>query len=209
MHPSPVFKVADRETAHALIAANPFAMLAVNGENGPSVALVPMLLSDDGLALKGHLGKANPLWRAAESGPVSATAVFQGGNSYISPGWYPSKAEHGRVVPTWNYRAVEFRGTLSVLSADEMMTDVKHLTRHMEKGQRAPWRVSDAPDDYVVALQRGIVGFRLSIQTLNAVDKLSQNKSVDDRAGVARALAASPRPGDRALADHIHPQEPT
>ena len=209
MHTSPTFRQADREAACALIGANPFATLVVNGDDGPVVALAPMVLAEGGAALHGHLARGNPLWGAAENRSVPAVAVFHGANAYVSPGWYASKAEHGRVVPTWNYRAVEARGSLSLLCDAAMMTGVEALTDKMEAGQTSPWRMSDAPADYINRLKGGIVGVRLTIATLTAVDKLSQNKSATDRAGVAAGLSASSRPGDRALAEDMHAQEQT
>lgn len=207
MHPSPAFRSVDRDAAFALIEANPFATLAVNGNEGPMIALAPMLIAEDGAALHGHLSRANPLWLAVQSHPLAGVAVFQGSNAYVSPNWYASKAVHGRVVPTWNYRAVEIRGGLSLLSDDDMMTGIDGLTNFMEGGQPSPWHVADAPDEYVVQLKSGIFGIRISIDQITAVDKLSQNKSAEDKAGVIAGLSASSRADDRAVAEDMRSQE--
>ncbi|MEO0713738.1 MAG: FMN-binding negative transcriptional regulator [Pseudomonadota bacterium] len=209
MHPSPAFRNTDLPAARALMAAHPFATLCVNGRDGPMVALAPLVLSEDSAALEGHVARANPFWRSLDGGPADAVALFQGPNAYVSPSWYPSKAEHGRVVPTWNYSAVEVRGRLAALDAEETLAGLNRLTDAMEADRPQPWRVVDAPADYVDRLQRGIVGLRLEIGELIAVDKLSQNKDAADHAGVVAGLSASMRVGDRAIANQMKHQERT
>ncbi len=145
--------------------------------------------------LLGHLALANPQWESVAAGD-SALAIVHGPQAYVSPNWYPSKARHGRVVPTWNYVTVHFTGPLTVHRDPEWLRDVvTRLTRRHETPHPAPWAVTDAPPDYINGQLRGIVGVELTIATVEAKYKLSQNRGADDRASVAEALRAEPGPG--------------
>ena len=135
---------------------------------------------------------------------TTALAIVHGPQAYVSPAWYPSKARHGRVVPTWNYVTVHFTGPLTVHRDPEWLRDVvtrltqRHETRRREgagSSGAAPWAVTDAPPDYINGQLRGIVGVELTIATVEAKHKLSQNRGADDRAAVAEALRAEPGPG--------------
>jgi len=110
MHPTLAFRYDDKAEALAFVAEHPFATLAVNGEQGPVTALVPLVIDDRGQYLLGHVARMNPFWKAAQHSGKEAVAVFRGADAYISPSSYASKKEHGRAVPTWNYLAVEIRG---------------------------------------------------------------------------------------------------
>ena len=132
---------------------------------------------------------------------VPAMAIFNGASAYVSPGFYPSKAEHGRVVPTWNYQTVHVYGRLERFDDPaELRAVVAALTDRFESDRPAPWSVEDAPETYVAGLLNAIVGVRLVIQRMEGVRKLSQNRDAADRAGVRAGLAASERPVERALA---------
>jgi transcriptional regulator len=132
---------------------------------------------------------------------AQALVIFAGAEAYVSPGFYPSKAEHGKVVPTWNYVAVHAYGTAEVFTdADRLRDLVSALTDRHEAGRNNPWKVADAPAEYIDAMLKAIVGFALPIERLEGKRKLSQNRSTADIAGVREGLAASPDVHDQALA---------
>ena len=138
--------------------------------------------------LRGHVSRSNPQAKIGEAS-VPALALFIGPHAYVSPSAYPSKAETGRVVPTWNYVEVHVHGSLRLTDdADHTIAAVTDLTDVHEAGRSEPWRVADAPDDYVARLARGIVSFELVVDRVEAKAKLSQNKSEADRSGVVEDL---------------------
>jgi transcriptional regulator len=150
--------------------------------------------------LLGHIAIANDQWKTAQPG-VQALAIVAGPQAYISPSWYESKARHGRVVPTWNYEAVHLTGTIAVHQDPEWLRGfVTRLTERHERGRTHPWAVTDAPPEYIDGQLRAIVGVELTITTLEAKQKLSQNRSALDRAGVVAALEGEPGPGPAAIA---------
>jgi transcriptional regulator len=149
--------------------------------------------------LYGHLARANPQWKLPPMG--EAMAVFMGPEAYVSPSWYRSKQEHGRVVPTWNYVAVHAYGTAEFFEdPDRLLAVVSRLTDLQERSRAEPWAVTDAPADFIGAQLRGIVGLRLPIARIEGKRKMSQNRSPEDRAGVAAGLAASEHAADREVA---------
>ncbi len=146
---------------------------------------MPMLL--DGNVLRGHVARANPVWKSGEG---TVLAIFLGPHAYVSPNWYPSKAETGKAVPTWNYITVHARGRIQWRQEpDWLRAHVTALSQEHESGRPSPWQVSDAPANYVDGLLRAIVGFELTIESLEGKYKLSQNRDAADRAGVRDALA--------------------
>ena len=162
-----------------------------SGTNGLHATLLPLtvLSKDDGkLVLTGHFARANRHWRAVGSG-IEALALFQGPHAYVSPGWYATKAETGKSVPTWAYVAVEARGTLRLVEDPEKLRAMLDaLTADHESGREAPWAVGDAPQDYIAAMMRGIVGLELDVSELSGVWKLNQAKSEADRRGMIDGL---------------------
>lgn len=208
MHPTATFHADVDDNAIAFIDSHPFATMAVNADNGPLVALVPLALAYDEAGeadrLMGHVARHNPFWQAAADGPVPAAAVFHGPDAYVSPSVYPSKQVDGRVVPTWNYIALEVRGQLTVeTEADAIRPYLDAITDKMEAQRAAPWQVSDAPEDYIDRLSRGIVGFELTLDEIKYVRKLSQNKSDNDHNGVHESLATSQDPSAQLLASEM------
>lgn len=189
----PAFRIEERDDILAHIEAAGLAMLITNGADGPLVSHVPMVLDRDCGAhgvLAGHLAKANGHWQAADAG-LPALAVFPGPDAYITPSWYPSKQEHGRVVPTWNYTVVHARGPVRFIEdADWLRRNVSQLTDRQERSRAEPWAVSDAPDRFIDMQLRAIVGFELKIATLEGKRKVSQNREAADRAGVVAGLDA-------------------
>lgn len=153
--------------------------------------------------LLGHIALANDQWQTAQPG-AQALAIVRGPQAYISPSWYESKAVHGRVVPTWNYEAVHLTGKLTVHRDPEWLRDiVTRLTRKYEGSRDRPWHVTDAPPDYISGQLRGIVGVELTIATVEAKRKLSQNRSVADQLGTVQGLHAESGPGPAAIASLI------
>ncbi len=145
--------------------------------------------TDAGWRLTGHVARANPLWREADGQDV--LVLFQGAQAYVSPNWYPSKARHGKMVPTWNYAVVQARGRLRAIEdAAWLRAFLDRLTDRHEGSRAAPWHVGDAPEDYIAANLRAIVGIEIDVTSLEGKFKLSQNRSAEDRTGVVLGLGA-------------------
>ena len=174
----------DVEIAVAMARSVGFGHLVVAGTDGLASTPMPFLIADDATLVRGHLARPNGIWRQA---PCDALFVVPVADAYVSPNWYPSKAEHARVVPTWNYE-VGYVGR-------DVESIVRDLTELHEATLPAPWAVDDAPADYLDQLMRGIVGVALEVTRVDAKRKLSQNKPTADIAGAAAALAGSPRTG--------------
>ncbi|TFY89505.1 FMN-binding negative transcriptional regulator [Pseudomonas kairouanensis] len=206
MYTPRAFALDDVPELHHLIQHTRLAQLVTFGEQGLLASHLPMLLNpDEGLngTLYGHLAKANPQWRDLQNGS-EALVIFAGAEAYVSPAFYPSKAEHGKVVPTWNYLAVHAYGTAEVFTdAERLLTLVSALTDRHEGSRPQPWKVSDAPADYMDSMLKAIVGFALPMARLIGKRKLSQNRSPADIAGVREGLAASSDAGDQTLARFI------
>ena len=184
------FEQTDAQQLSALMRAHPLATLVTLQDGAPTADHVPLEYDAETRTLRGHVARANPLWRVAAGQPV--LAVFCGPQAYISPSWYPSKAETHKVVPTWNYTVVHAHGPLrAVESAPWLHALVSRLTAHHESPQAAPWAVSDAPDDYVQQMLRAIVGIEIPVERLVGKWKVSQNRSEADRTGVAAGLDAA------------------
>lgn len=144
---------------------------------------LPMLL--EGNVLRGHVARANTVWKSGEG---EALAIFLGPHAYVSPSWYPSKAETGKAVPTWNYIAVHARGRIRWLQdGDWLRAHVTALSNAHERARAKPWTIDEAPESYIAAMLKGIVGFELEITHLDGKVKLTQNRDAADRAAVAAA----------------------
>lgn len=163
------------------------ATLITAGSDGyPRASLLPIVWREDRLIM--HLARANDHWRSIGDGDA-ALAVVTGPDAYVSPAWYPSKTEHGRVVPTWNYSAVHFTGRLSVHHDSEWLLEaVSALTDLHERDREQPWSVAEAPDRFVAKQLKAIVGVQLQIERVEGKAKLSQNRSEADAAGVVEGL---------------------
>lgn len=202
MYTPPAFRMDDLPGLHGTMRDAGLANLVTATPAGLVATPLPLFLDpDDGPfgTLHGHLARANPQWWTPAQG--DAMALFMGPDAYVSPSWYPSKQEHHRVVPTWNYVAVHAYGPVEFYEdPDRLLALVTTLTRRHEEPRATPWAVSDAPADFIQGQLKGIVGLRLPITRLEGKRKLSQNRNAADRAGVRDALAASDRPADRAVA---------
>lgn len=180
-------------------------LVTVDTDGTPRSTLLPVLWSADGGRIVAHMARANPHWREiAAIAPARALAIISGVQAYVSPGWYASKAEHGRVVPTWNYSAVHLTGTVTVHDDPAWVrAAVTDLTVEHESYREEPWSVSNPPEGYVTKQLRAIVGVEMQVEHVEAKAKLSQNRSDADRGGVAAGLAAEPDPRSRAMSAHI------
>ena len=191
-NPSP-FPEERIEVLHAFVREHPLATIVSCGEDGLEATHVPVVLRPDigqrGV-LRCHFARANPQWKTIQSSPT-ILAIFQGPHHYITPSWYPSKREHGKAVPTWNYAVVHVRGHAKTFEdRDELIAHVTALTDQSERGSESPWSVSDAPRDYIEAMTKAIVGIEISIETIEGKWKASQNRPVADRQGVVDGLTA-------------------
>ena len=186
------FEESRPEVLHEALRAHPLGLIVTHGPSGLDANPLPFVLdieADGSRMLRGHVARANPLWREAGEG-IESLVVFQGPQAYVSPAWYPSKAETGKVVPTWNYVIVQARGTLRAIDdAAWLHAFVSRITDHHEAPRATPWAVSDAPGDYIAAMLRAIVGIEIRVDSLVGKWKLSQNRTAADRAGVAQGLA--------------------
>ncbi len=202
MYVPTAFSLSDRSELFDMIRACGLATFATAGPDGPVVTPLPMLLvENEGEfgTLYGHVARANPHWRSPVVG--DAVALFSGPDAYVSPGWYASKREHGKVVPTWNYEIIEARGPVEFFDDKARLLDLVSRLTDLHEGKRGmAWRVDDAPADFIDMQLRAIVGVRLSITSLQGKSKMSQNRNEQDRAGVADGLGSSEHERDRAVA---------
>ncbi|UUY09543.1 FMN-binding negative transcriptional regulator [Pseudomonas sp. J452] len=198
------FAVSELAELHGLIEHSGVASVISHGEQGLQASHLPLLLvpgEGEFGTLYGHFARANPQWRALADG-AEVLVVFQGAEAYVSPSFYPAKAEHGKVVPTWNYQAVHAHGRAELFDERErLLALVSALSVKHEQRRERPWAVSDAPADYIDSMLRAIVGFALPISRIEGSFKLSQNKNAADFAGVRDGLAASPQESERCLAE--------
>jgi len=172
-----------------------FATLVTPVTDGLQVSHVPMVLKeaeDDGWTLETHVARPNPHWQLAGAS-VASVAVFQGPQAYVSPSWYATKREHGKVVPTWNYIAVHAHGTLEAVEDQAwLLGHLNDLTNANEAGREQSWKVADAPADFVNGLTRAIVGLRLPVERVEAAWKMIQHRSEGDRLGTIGGLETDP-----------------
>lgn len=202
----------DLAVLHGLIASHPFGLLVTQGEDGPQADHLPFVLDRErgrqGV-LRAHVARANPVWKRLASG-APCLVVFQAEQAYISAGFYASKAEHGKVVPTWNYRAVHASGRPRLIhEGTELLALLNALTDQQERNEAQPWAVADAPAPYIEQMMRAIVGFEIEIDELLGRWKLSQSDTLADRAGVVAGLRARLHEGATAMATLIESHSPT
>jgi transcriptional regulator len=199
------FNEARPAVLRAFVRDHPLGLLVTqNRAGGIDANSIPFILDADGDGpgvLRAHVARANPLWTTARD-DVDALVVFQGPHGYVSPAWYPSKAEHGKVVPTWNYVMVQARGRLRAIEDRGWLRNfVGRLTERHEGAREAPWAIGDAPADYIDTMLGAIVGIELTLTSLVGKWKVSQNRSAADRAGVVEGLGREH--GDADLAAEV------
>lgn len=185
------FDEARPELLHQLVRDHPLGLLVTLGAQGLDANSVPFLLDAEAGCpgvLRAHVARANPVWREART-DVETLVVFQGPQAYVSPNWYPSKAENGKAVPTWNYITVQARGKLVVRDDAVWLRElVTRLTERHEATQPRPWALGDAPPDYIEAMLRAIVGIEIPLSSLRGKWKMSQNHPLANRDGLMRGL---------------------
>lgn len=201
------FKEDDQEKLQQHIRDYSFGILVIADNEGIEANHVPFHLSsgENGClgSLQCHLARSNPVWQRMQGG-ARVLAVFQGPDAYVSPSWYPTKAETGRVVPTWNYLAVHAQGSAQIIKDPSWLKHHLHqLTDQHESQMVAPWSVGDAPADFTERLVQAIVGVEIKIETLTGKLKASQNQPERNRAGVKAGLETGVGAQNRAMAKLI------
>jgi transcriptional regulator len=198
------------ETLHDFMRTNPFAALVALTANGLEANHLPFELDPEPVpfgTLRGHIARGNQLWRQV-SADTEALAIFQGPHTYVSPSWYPSKRESGKVVPTWNYIVVHAYGRLRFIDDKVWLHQlVNQLTTRYETGRPEPWQVSDAPEEYIDKQLGAIVGVEVQISRLSGKWKVSQNRSLADRQGVVEGLLREDTPSATAMAEVMRQRE--
>lgn len=202
MYIPPAFRDGDRASLHATMRAAPLANFVTATAEGLLASPLPLIIDgNEGShgVLYGHLARANPQWQSQPVG--EALAIFMGPDAYITPAWYATKQETGKVVPTWNYVTVHAYGVAEYFDdADRLLEIVTRLTNLHEKPRAAPWAVTDAPADFIRAQLRGIVGIRMPLTRIEGKRKMSQNRPAGDQTRVIEGLAESVHAKDRAVA---------
>ncbi len=194
------------EVLHAFIREHPLAALVACGSAGPEATHVPMVLHPE-LGSRGvlrcHVARANDQWKTVQSSPT-VLAIFHGPEHYVTPSWYASTQEHGRVVPTWNYVAVHVRGRAKLFEKySELIQHLKTLTDQNEQAFENPWSVEGAPEDYIEALTKATVGIEISVDAIEGKWKASQNRPEADRRGVVAGLSAINSPASLEMAQIV------
>ena len=209
MYEVAAFRETRVDVMHALMRAHPLAALVMQTRDGLAANHIPLLVDPDPAphgALLGHVARGNPLWRECHKAGIEVLAIFQGPQGYVTPSWYLTKQEHGKVVPTWNYAVVHAHGSLIVHDdAQWLRAFVTRLTERQESVREKPWAVSDAPEDYIATMVKGIVGIEIPIRKLEGKWKLSQNCLPQDKAGVISGLEASDDDASQAMLRAMQP----
>jgi len=192
MYIPPYFREERLPILHSFMREHPLAALVTSGQDGLTANHLPFLVKENAGpsgSLVGHVARGNPVWKTAAT---PALVIFSGPEHYISPNWYASKQEHGRVVPTWNYSAVHVHGMLRVHDDRDWLLDLVTRLTETHEGQFAlPWKVSDAPAEYVEGLLKGIVGIEIPIDRIEGKWKMGQNRPEADRASARDGLRAA------------------
>jgi transcriptional regulator len=192
LYEPPLHRNENLSELHALIRSRVFGLLISNGAEGLVANSVPFVLDATASrlgTLKIHLARANPQWRDLQTSP-DALIVFQGHDHYITPSWYATKRESGKVVPTWNYTMVQAKGRTKLMDDAWLAQQIEELTQALEQRREQPWAVGDAPADFIAMQRRAIVGVEIEILDIRGKWKTSQNRDAADRAGVVAGLEA-------------------
>ncbi|MBU3617072.1 FMN-binding negative transcriptional regulator [Polynucleobacter sp. JS-Polo-80-F4] len=188
------FSVEDPEILAQLISEYPLATIVANLDGHFEINHLPLMFSTDKTKLYGHVARMNPLTKVASSSNTSVTAIFNGPNAYVTPSWYPSKKESGKVVPTWNYAAVHAQGAIKLIEDPQWLrSHVAQMTNIHEPTYQSSWKLEDAPEDYVQTMLQVIIGIEIDIKHLVGKFKLSQNRPAGDYDAVVEKLRQSPK----------------
>lgn len=203
MYTPKAFEESQSEVLHHFIRAHPFGIFVTNSETGPKADHLPVLLDTSGqtAVLNLHVARANAVWKTPPDAQ-EVLVIFHGPHAYVSPSWYPSKTEHGKVVPTWNYAVVHAYGTARII--DDAAWTRRHLAMMVqthEAGRENPWKLTDAPADYIEQMLHGVVGVEITVTRLVGKLKLSQNRSLADREGVILGLTKESESNAHAIAE--------
>jgi len=205
------FEESRAEMLHAFLRAHPLAAIVMHADGELCADHIPLILQPHPAPngrLLGHVARANPLWRRAGDG-AACLAVFRGVDRYISPNAYATKAQTGKVVPTWNYEAVHVNGTIRAIDDRAWLRDfLETLTHEHECTQPRPWRIDDAPADYIEAMLGAVVGIEITVQRVTGKAKLSQNQPAENRRSLIAALRSAGDASSVAMADAIELHEP-
>jgi transcriptional regulator len=203
MYVTPRFKEEDLLVLHDAIRQSALATLVTLGADGIEASHVPMLLDPAPApfgTLHGHIARSNPQWQRAAA-DSHGLAIFLGPDAYISPSWYASKRETGKVVPTWNYVAIHVYGAVRFFDdGNRLLAHVTKLTERQETRRAAPWAVTDAPEEYIGGQLTRIIGFEIPIARIEGKWKMSQNRPAEDRVGVVEGLVREGGPAEAAVA---------
>lgn len=201
-----IFKETNKDILHGLIKSHPLGTWIISKDDELEVNHIPFMLdSTQGEfgVLRGHVSIANPVWQSLPAAKHTMV-VFQGAETYITPSWYPSKQEHGKTVPTWNYAVVHAQGIANAIRDEGWLLEhLNALTNQQESKQAQPWKVSDAPNDFTEKMLKAIVGIEIPISTLVGTWKTSQNKKSSDKTGVINGLRSSENSQSIEMASYI------
>ena len=205
MYEPPLHRNENLAELHALIKERVFGLLISSGAEGLVANSVPFVLDPAASrlgTLKVHVARANSQWRDLQTSP-DALVVFQGRDHYITPSWYETKRETGKVVPTWNYTMVQAKGRARVMDDAWLARQIEELTQALESRREKPWAVGDAPADFIAMQRRAIVGIEIEIVDIRGKWKTSQNRNAADRTGVVAGLDALGDEESRAMAEIV------
>ncbi len=205
MYNPAAFREENPDQIRGVIERYPLATLVTVASSGLSASHLPMIYTPaEGSAgvLRGHLARANPQWQ--DLARQEALAIFSGPDHYVSPSWYPSKREHGKVVPTWNYVVVHAYGPVRFIEDPAwLLENVRALTDLHEKSHGTGWKVADAPPEFIASQLRAIVGVELTVTRLQGKAKASQNRTAADREGVVEGLEQFPSTAASEMAEVV------
>ncbi len=206
MHVPNKFKETNVDVLHDLVQSHPLGAWIVSKDDELEVNHLPFALDKtqgEFGVLKGHVSIANPVWKSLPTTKESIV-VFQGAEAYITPSWYPSKQEHGKAVPTWNYVVVHAHGQpKAITDKDWLLEHLNTLTDQQESDQAKPWKVADAPASFTEKVLNAIVGIEIPISALNGAWKTSQNKTPADKAGVIDGLRSDEKTHSAEMASYV------
>ena len=200
------FVADDQDLLAQLIKEYPLATIVGSLNNQLEVNHLPLMLSPDKKKLHGHIARMNPLMKIAQSSETAVTAIFHGPNAYVTPAWYPSKKESGKVVPTWNYAVVHVQGHIKLIEdAQWLRNHVSQMTNIHEPIYQSNWKLDDAPEDYVQTMLKAIIGIVIEVESLVGKFKLSQNRPPEDYDAVVKELEKSPQEMFQAMRKYMKP----
>jgi len=200
------FLVEDPALLGQLISEYPLATIVANLDGHFEINHLPLMLSADRTRLHGHVAKMNPLTKVAGSSNSSVTAIFHGPNAYVTPSWYPSKKETGKVVPTWNYATVHVEGFIKLIDDPQWLrSHVSQMTNIHEPTYQSTWKLDDAPEEYVQTMLKAIIGIEIEVKSLVGKFKLSQNRPAEDYDAVVAQLEKSPQETLQAMLGYMRP----